>query len=148
MTGSEACDPTTRQRIHDSFNKQGLMGLLRASLIDVAPGIVEIELDANSAISQQHGFVHAGAVAAIADTAAGYAALTLMPWGRGVLTTEFKINLLSPAQGRLRARAKVIKCGKTLTLAQTEVVAADSGKLIAFLTATLMAMENREGISD
>jgi len=102
-------------------------------------------------LSQQHGFVHAGAVSAIADTAAGYAALSVIPMNRGVLTAEFKINLLAPARGeRLIARGKVVKAGRTLTLAQTEVFAENEGKeqLIALLTATLMAIEGREGIAD
>ena len=91
------------------------------------------------------------AVAAIADSAAGYAALTMMPPGRGVLTTEFKINLLAPATGdRIVARARVIKAGRTLTLAQTDVLAETGGdeKLIAFLTATLMSVEGRDDIND
>jgi uncharacterized protein (TIGR00369 family) len=102
-------------------------------------------------VSQQHGFVHAGALATIADTAAGYAALSLMPPGAGVLTTEFKINLLAPAAGeRILARGRVIKAGRTLTLAQTEVFSDTAGreKLVAFLTATLMTVEGREGVSD
>ena len=102
-------------------------------------------------ISQQHGFVHAGAVSAIADTAAGYAALSMMPPDRGVLTTEFKINLLAPATGEcLVARGRVVKAGRTLTLAQSEVFARADGKLrlVALLTATLMAVEGRDGIAD
>jgi len=139
------------ERIRSSFAKQGLMSTLGAILGDVSPGLVEIELRPNPAISQQHGFVHAGAVSAIADTAAGYAALTLMPPGHGVLTTEFKINLLAPAVGdRILARGRVVKAGRTLTLAQTEVFADNNGqeRLIALLTATLMNIEGREGISD
>jgi uncharacterized protein (TIGR00369 family) len=102
-------------------------------------------------VSQQHGFVHAGAVSAIADSAAGYAGLTLMPPGAGVLTAEFKINLLAPAAGeRLRARGRVVKAGRTLTLAQAEVFAESAGreKLVALLTATLMAVQDRDGIGD
>src|SRR5277367_453714 len=122
-----------------------------ASLGNVAPGLVEIAISPVPAISQQHGFVHAGAVSAIADTAADYAALSLMPPDRGVLTTEFKINLVAPAAGDLIvARGKVVKAGRTLTLAQTEVFAIDGGreKLIALLTATLMAIEGRDGVTD
>ncbi|MEP7455659.1 PaaI family thioesterase [Phyllobacterium sp. SB3] len=139
------------QRIRSSFAKQGLMSTIGASLTLVQSGVVEIELKPKSAISQQHGFVHAGAVSAIADTAAGYAALTQMPAGRGVLTTEFKINLVAPAVGDvIIARGKVIKAGRTLTLAQSEVFAEKDGqrKLIALLTATLMSIEGRDGISD
>lgn len=108
-----------RDRVRSSFLKQGLMTTLGASLGDISPGFVEIVLVPGSGVSQQHGFVHAGAVSAIADTAAGYAALTLMPADCGVLTTEFKINLLAPAKGdRLIARGRVLKAGRTLTLAQ------------------------------
>jgi uncharacterized protein (TIGR00369 family) len=127
------------------------MATLEATLGQVSPGVVEIELRPHAGISQQHGFVHAGAVSAIADSAAGYAALSLMPAGREVLTTEYKINLLAPALGdRIVARGRVVKAGRTLTLAQTEVFAESDGeeKLIALLTATLMTVEGREGISD
>ena len=83
------------ERVRSSFAKQGLMNTLGATLGNVSPGAVDIALRPDPSISQQHGFVHAGAVSAIADTAAGYAALTLMSAGTGVLTTEFKINLLA-----------------------------------------------------
>jgi len=138
-------------RIAASFAKQGLMKTLGATLGEISPGTVEIVLTPAPAVSQQHGFVHAGAVSAIADTAAGYAALSLMPEGSGVLTTEFKINLLAPAKGDLiRARGRVIKAGRTLTLAQTDVFAEVDGerKLVAYLTATLMTITDRDGISD
>ena len=138
-------------RVRTSFAKQGLMSTLGVILTNVAPGLVQIAIRPDPAISQQHGFVHAGAVSAIADTAAGYAALSLMPPNRGVLTTEFKINFVAPAVGdRILARGKVVKAGRTLTLAQTEVFAESGGqeKLIALLTATLMAVEGRAGVSD
>lgn len=127
------------------------MRTLGATLESISAGVVEIALRPHASISQQHGFVHAGAVTAIADSAAGYAALTLMPSGTGVLSTEFKINLLAPAVGdRIVARGRVVKAGRTLTVAQTEVFAETGGeeKLIALLTATMMAVEDREGISD
>lgn len=139
------------ERIRSSFAKQGLMATLGASLGAVAPGKVEIILIPGPAVSQQHGFVHAGAVSAIADSAAGYAGLSLMPPGRGVLTTEFKINLVAPAIGeRIIARGEVVKSGRTLTLAQAKVFAEAGGqeKLVALLTATLMAIEGQEGVSD
>ena len=138
-------------RVAASFDKQGLMHTLGAILGRIEPGSVEIILPVAAHLSQQHGFVHAGAVAAIADSAAGYAALSLMPPGSGVLTTEFKINLLSPAGGeRLVARGRVIKAGRTLTLALSEVFAVREGqeKLCAMLTATLMTVEGRDGIAD
>lgn len=140
-----------QERVRASFARQGLMSTLGAVLGKISRGAVEIELRPHAAISQQHGFVHAGAVSAIADSAAGYAALSLMPVGRGVLSTEFKINLLAPATGdRIVARGRVVKAGRTLTLAQSEVFAETDGeeKLIALLTATLMTVEGREGIND
>ena len=138
-------------RIRTSFAKQGLMSTLGATLVTIAPGRVEIALTPTPKISQQHGFVHAGAVSAIADSAAGYSALSLMPPNRGVLTTEFKINLVAPASGdRILARGTVLKAGRTLTLVQSEVFAESDGRerLIAFLTATMMAVEGRAGIND
>lgn len=144
-------DPDFQARIRASFDKQGLMSTLGASILRISPGAVEIALPASAAVSQQHGFVHAGALAAVADTAAGYAALSLMPPGAGVLTTEFKINLVAPAAGaRILARGRVVKAGRTLTVAQTEVFAEGAGdeKLVALLTATLMTIEGRGGVAD
>lgn len=144
-----AADPATEARIRESFARQGLMTTLGAAIVRFAPGAVEIALAPSPAISQQHGFVHAGAVAAIADSAAGYASLSLMPPGSGVLTTEFKINLVSPATGdRIVAKGRVVKAGRTLTLAQTEVFAETAGreKLVALLTATMMTIADRDGI--
>lgn len=149
-----ASDPANTEyetRVRESFAKQGLMSTLGASLLSVTPGAVEIAIRPAPAISQQHGFIHAGAVSAIADTAAGYAALSLMPRGTGVLTTEFKINLLAPAVGdRVVARGRVVKAGRTLTLAQAEVFAQRGGeeKLVALLTATLMTIAGRDDVVD
>ncbi len=151
MTTFQPRDPGYEGRIRASFARQGLLRTLAASLEGVTPGRVDIALTPGSAVSQQHGFVHAGALAAIADSAAGYAALSLMPSGTGVLTVEFKINLLAPAAGeRILARGRVIKAGRTLTLAQTEVFSETAGqeKLVALLTATLMTVEGREGVTD
>ena len=138
-------------RIRSSFARQGLMRTLGATLDKVAPGAVEISLRPDPAISQQHGFVHAGAVTAIADSAAGYASLSLMPAGTGVLSTEYKINFVAPAVGdRIVARGRVVKAGRTLTLAQSEVFAVTGGeeKLVALLTATMMNIVGRDGIAD
>lgn len=138
-------------RIRGSFDKQGMMATLGAHLLRVAPGEVEIALTPHPSNMQQHGFVHGGAVGAIADSAAGYAGLTLMPFGTGILTTEFKINLLAPAAGdRIIAHGKVVKSGRTLTLAQAEVFSETGGqrKLIALLTATLMTIAGRDGVAD
>ncbi len=139
------------RRIAESFAKQAFMTTLGARLVRISAGEIEIELPVSAHLTQQHGFVHAGAVASIADSAAGYAALTTMPAGVGVLTAEFKINLLAPAAGeRLLAKGKVIKAGRTLTLALAEVFAISGGtpKLCAMLTATCMTIAGREGVSD
>lgn len=151
MNDSSPKDPNYEARVRESFARQGLMATLGASLVRVAPGQVEIALSPSAAVAQQHGYVHAGALASIADSAAGYAALTLMPPGAGVLTAEFKINLMAPGLGeRMTARGRVIKAGRTLTLAQAEVFALNDGseKQIALLTATLMAVAGREGVKD
>lgn len=148
---SEPKDPDFEQRVRASFARQTIMETIGARLRRVVPGETVIELEMSPGILQQHGFVHAGIVATIADSAAGYAALSLMPPGAGVLTAEFKINLMAPAAGeRLIARGSVIKAGRTLTVAQA-LVEAQSGttrRSVALLTATLMAMENREGVLD
>jgi uncharacterized protein (TIGR00369 family) len=144
-------DPDFAARVARSFARQGIMATFGATLVRVAPGEVDIALPVTPEVSQQHGFVHAGAVATIADSAAGYAALSVMPPGIGVLTAEFKINLLAPAAGeRLVAAGRVVKAGRTLTLAQAEVHAQVNGarKLVALLTATLMAIEGRDGVAD
>jgi uncharacterized protein (TIGR00369 family) len=139
-----------QERIRSSFARQGLMRTLGASLEQVSPGTVAIAMRPHDAISQQHGFTHAGAVSAIADSAAGYAALSVAPPGTGVLTAEFKINFVAPAAGdRIVARGRVVKAGRTLTVSQTEVFAETGGteKLIALLTATIMTVADR-GLSD
>lgn len=139
------------QRIRASFEKQGLMRTIGAELGSMRPGQVEIILTPHAGVCQQDGFVHGGALGAIADSAAGYAALSVLPVDRGILTTEYKINLLAPAGGdRIIARGEVVKSGRKLTLAQTKVFAERDGgeRLIALLTATLMAVESQDGISD
>lgn len=143
--------PDFAERVARSFARQGLMETLGARLAGVRPGEVDIALPIAPHLSQQHGFAHAGAVASIADSAAGYAALTLMPADAGVLTVEFKINLMAPAAGeRLIARGRVVKAGRTLLVAQAEVEAeaGDKRRAVALLTATLMAVQGREGIAD
>ena len=125
------------------------MHTLSASLESVAPGLVEIALTPSSAVSQQHGFVHAGALAAIADSAAGYAALSLMPAGMGVLTTEFKINLLAPADGeRAFAVGDVVRSGRTLTVCRLDAFVEKQGKRTHCATGmqTLMSLVGRAGV--
>jgi uncharacterized protein (TIGR00369 family) len=151
MTAAPLADTEIVRRIAASFDKQAFMTTLGARLKHVAAGEVEIELPISTDLCQQHGFVHAGAVASIADSACGYAALTLMPAGAGVLTAEFKINLLAPASGeRLVAKGRVVKAGRTLTLALAEVFAVKDGalKLCAMMTATCMTIAGRDGVAD
>ena len=111
-------------RIKNSFARQGLMATLGASVTSVAPGMVELSAPIQPSTSQQHGAGHAGLTFALADSAAGYAALTMMEQDREVMTVEAKINLMAPALGdRLIARGKVVRAGRRLTIVQTEVFA-------------------------
>lgn len=129
-----------KQTVLDSFHKQGLMRTLGASISDLQPGFCEISAAYSPELSQQNGFFHAGVTGAIADTACGYAAMTLAPAGCNVLTAEYKINLLRPAVGdALKARAKVIKHGRTLTVCQADIMAVKERqeKLCAIVVATI-----------
>ena len=139
------------ERVRASFDRQPFMQTIGASLARVAPGEAEIVMAVTPRLGQQHGFVHAGVVSALADTACGYAAFSLMPASAGVLTAEFKVNLLAPAAGeRLVAVGRVVKPGRTLTVTQAEVFAETGSerRLVALLTATLMAVEGRDDVQD
>src|SRR5436190_23045429 len=108
----EPQDPEFRARVTTSFSRQAFMGTIGASLELVEPGEVHIALPFSAHLSQQHGYLHAGATAAIADSANGYAALTLAPADAEVLAVEFKINLMAPASaGRFLARGRVLRSG-------------------------------------
>ena len=136
-------------RVRDSFARQGAMHTLGASLGLVARGAVDIELPWAPALTQQHGFLHAGMVSTALDSACGYAGFTLMAADAAVLTIEFKINLLAPAKGqRFRMEGRVIKPGRTITVSEGKAFAIDQGKekLIATMGCTLMCVQNREGI--
>lgn len=118
----EQASPAVKKRVQDSFDRQGLMALLGARLTHIGPGRVHIVLLARTEVTQQHGYVHAGATSAIADSAGGYAALTLFDEDSEVLTVEYKINLLAPAAGEhLEAIGIALKSGRTLTVCQLEV---------------------------
>jgi uncharacterized protein (TIGR00369 family) len=125
----KASNPRFAEDIKQSFALQSIMRLIDAELNLVEPGIVEIALPYRADLTQQHGYLHGGIVTTIADSAAGYAAYSLMPEGAEVLSIEFKINLLRPAQDKsILARAEVIKPGRTLTVARADVFrVADSG---------------------
>ncbi|MGW0961323.1 PaaI family thioesterase [Streptomyces gelaticus] len=121
-TQQEQASPEVRKRVRESFDRQGLMTHLGARMTHIGPGRVHIELPARPEVTQQNGHVHAGATSAVADSAGGYAALTLFPEESDVLTVEYKINLLAPAVGdRIEAIGTVLKPGRTLTVCQLEV---------------------------
>ncbi|HQY27287.1 MAG TPA: PaaI family thioesterase [Burkholderiaceae bacterium] len=145
-------EPGFEQRVRDSFGRQPAMTLIGAQLQRVEPGEVEIVLPYRPQITQQHGFVHAGMIGAALDSACGYAALTVMPAGAGILTIEYKLNCLAPGIGdRIRLIGRVRKTGRTILLAEGEAlaVAADGGeKLVATMTATVMTIRGRDGVVD
>jgi uncharacterized protein (TIGR00369 family) len=115
----------------------------------VEPGAVDIALPFDPRLTQQHGFLHAGAIATVADSACGYAALSLMAPGFAVLSVEFKINMLAPASGRLfLATGRVLRAGRNITVCAGEVRADGGEKIIAAMQATMMAVENRPGVRD
>jgi uncharacterized protein (TIGR00369 family) len=133
-------------RVRDSFGRQGAMRLIGATIAEVAPGYCAIALSPRPELSQQHGFVHAGIVSAIVDSAGGYAGFTLFPEDASVLTVEFKLNLLAPAKGgRLLAEGFVVKPGRTLAITRGEVHAEEGGKrtLVALMQQTLMVMHGK-----
>jgi uncharacterized protein (TIGR00369 family) len=131
------------KRVERSFNRQGLMKTLSASLDKVQSGLVQISSEFNEGLSQQHKFFHAGVITSIVDSACGYAALTPVPADKDVLTVEFKVNFLKPAATtKLIAIGKVIQSGKTLTVCEGNVYDETGEKLIAKMTATIMAIGN------
>lgn len=142
----QAQDSGFAQRVRASFDRQSIMGLIGARLTRVEPGEVEIELPFRDDLCQQHGFFHAGVTSTIADSAGGYAGYSLFPADASVLTVEFKINLLAPADGDLlRAVGRVVKAGRTLTVTEAEVSVVKDGqeKACARMTQTLVRLAGR-----
>jgi uncharacterized protein (TIGR00369 family) len=142
-------DDEAFERVRASFARQGMMRTLGAELALVERGRVDIRMPFGPAASQQHGYLHAAATAAIADSACGYAALTLMPPGSDVLTIEFKVNLLAPAAGAwFVASGRVVRPGRTITVASAEVFAHQAegspGKLVAMMMATTIRVDAAE----
>jgi uncharacterized protein (TIGR00369 family) len=141
----QASNPRFADDIKQSFASQSIMTLIGAELNVVEPGIVAITLPYRTDLAQQNGYVHAGIVTTIADSAAGYAAYSLMPPGAEVLSVEFKVNLLRPARGKsFLARAEVIKPGRTLTVARADVFGiAETGarELVATMLATIICLQ-------
>lgn len=143
----QATNPAFADEIRESFAQQTIMGLIGGELTRIEPGVIEISLTYRPDLTQQHGYVHAGIVTTIADSACGYAAYSLMPPDSDVLAVEFKVNLLRPAKGdRFVARAEVIKPGKTLTVVRADVVAIAGGEdreLVATMLGTMMRLPRR-----
>jgi uncharacterized protein (TIGR00369 family) len=137
------------RRVRASFARQRVMESIGATLTHVEAGAVEITLPYRIDLTQQHGFIHAGIVATILDSACGYAAFSRMPPEMAVLTVEYKINLLRPAKGdRLIARARVVRAGKTLTVCAGDAFAETDGveTVVATMLATVMAVEQRDDL--
>ncbi len=143
----EPSDPDFAARVRQSFSEQAITKTIGAVLVGVEPGRVQIELPYQPGLTQQDGFIHAGVSATIMDSACGYAAFSLMPSTARVLTIEFKTNLLAPAAGDcFRAVGEVRKPGRSVFVAEAELYAQsdDSDKLVATMTATLMALQTNE----
>src|SRR5881227_1493330 len=134
-------DPNFEARVRASFAKQALMTTIGARFDKVAPGAVDLRLPFRADLTQQHGFLHARTIAAVADSACGYAALSLMPANAGVLSIEFKVNMLAPAKGdAIVARGLVIRAGRTIMVCRADVVSITGRdeKLVAAMQGTMM----------
>jgi uncharacterized protein (TIGR00369 family) len=131
------------ERVRQSFSRQVFMSTLGAELIAVVQGGVEIRLPFSPNLTQQNGYLHVGTITAVLDSACGYAALSVAPDDKDVLSVEFKVNLMSPAAGELfAARAQVKKAGRTLTVCTADAFAISDGreKVVATMLATIMAV--------
>jgi uncharacterized protein (TIGR00369 family) len=139
-------DPAWEKKVRESFARQTLMETIGARLAMIAPGRCEIELPYRRDLCQQHGYLHAAIVTAIADTAGGYASFSLMPTGSSVLTVEYKFNLMAPGKGeRFFASGSVVRAGRQLVVAEAEVAAEENGvrKPIAQMLGTFMCLEGK-----
>jgi uncharacterized protein (TIGR00369 family) len=144
-------DPDYERRCRDSFERQPAMAALGIGIVEVDPGRVALAMAHRADLTQQHGFLHAGIVSTGLDSACGYAAFTLMPADAGVLTIEFKVNLLAPARGpELSFEATVTKAGCTISVVDARAVQLDPAsaerKLVATMTATIMTVTGRADI--
>ena len=136
------------ERVRGSFDRQGMMATLGVEVITVEPGRVQLALRHDDRFIQQHGFLHAGAVASVLDTACGYAAYTVMPPESAVLTATYTINLLAPAAGqRFAMTGEVVRAGRTLVVCRGEAFADGSQRPFAVMQATMTAVYSRPGIS-
>ncbi|MBM3558011.1 MAG: PaaI family thioesterase [Alphaproteobacteria bacterium] len=151
MTAKKAPNPDFARRVRESFARQGFMIHIGAEISHLAPGECDIRLPYRKDLTQQHGFVHGGVVGTIADNAGGYAAFTLAPASASVLTVEFKVNLLAPAEGEVFiSRGRVVRAGRNLATSRTDVFAVKDGKekQIATALVTLMYLEGRSDEPD
>jgi len=145
----EPKNPHFEQEVRNSFAAQALMSTIGARLERVAAGEIEISVPYRVDLTQQHGFLHAGVVAAALDSACGYAAFSLMPESVGVLSIEFKTNLLAPVRGdELIARGRVVRAGRTVTVCQADAFMIEAGdeKPVATMLATMMTIRDRPDI--
>ncbi|WP_405012105.1 PaaI family thioesterase [Kitasatospora sp. NBC_01539] len=137
---------TLTDRLRSNLTGQPLLATLGVEIVELARGRVVLDLPVRPEVTQQNGFVHAGAISTLADAAAGAAALSLMPEGKDVLSVEFKLNLLSPGVGeRLRATGTVVRSGRTITVVGAEirsVTAGVPGKEVALLQGTMIAVDS------
>ncbi|MEE9318666.1 MAG: PaaI family thioesterase [Rhodospirillales bacterium] len=148
--GFKPKDPDFEERVRKSFAAQGIMDHIGAELRKIEPGYCEIELPYSDAVSQQHGFFHGGVIGTIADSAGGYAAFSLMEPEDGILTVEYKLNLMAPADGdRLLARGRVLRPGKTLSVCRAEVTVIKDGQETdcAAMQQTLMRIVGRADVT-
>ena len=146
MKDFTATDPDFAERVRKSFDAQGIMDHIGATLTLIQPGVCEIELPYSDAVSQQYGFFHGGVIGTIADSAGGYAAFGLMDAEDGILTVEYKLNLMALADGDLLvARGRVLRAGRTLTVARAEVGVVKNGVEVACaaMQQTLMRIVGR-----
>lgn len=149
MSAFQPTNPDFEAAARASFGRQAMMATLGVMADRVAPGEVELSMPFDARFTQQHGFLHAGTIACVLDTASGFAAFTLMPADAGVLTVEFKLSLLSPARGvRFRFLGRVVKPGRTLIFTEAAAYAVQDGgeRLIATMTATMMAVTGRADV--
>ncbi|MDP3898753.1 MAG: PaaI family thioesterase [Mesorhizobium sp.] len=150
MLANARPDPDYEARVRRSFARQTVMATIGAELTSVTPGIVEIEMPYSEALTQQHGYLHAGIISTALDSACGYAAFSMMPTDAAVLTIEFKVNLLAPGKGeRFLFRGSVTKPGRTIIVADGQAYAFSAegeAKLIATMTGTMMTIIGRGGL--
>jgi len=147
MGAFQPANPEFETRVRESFARQPFMAFIGAEIAVVEPGFCEIHLPYRPELTQQHGFVHGGALATLADNAAGYAAFSLMPADASVLTVEYKLNIIRPGLGdKMTARARVIKPGRTITVVESNVFGTKDGKEVMCVTSiqTIMALHGRD----